>query len=653
MALEKLVRGLDKGELKDKVRQLGGIWRWIAFIFAVGLVGFHLYTGAFGLLPDMEQRSVHVMLALSLTFILLPGINTGKVETKPPIWDILAVSGIILLCVNYFINYEWYINNIGESSAFDIFLGLLALVLVLEGARRSIGWFFPLFVGVLMFYALFGSYFPGFFNYPGIRPFYLIQSVYQSPSGMWGEVTGMSATIVAMFIIFGAFVLFTGGGDAFFKISTKIAGRLPGGPALVSVLASALFGTISGSTVANVVTTGTFTIPTMKRAGFSSAFAGAVEAAASTGGQLMPPIMGAGAFIMAEILGIPYTSVCIAAFFPAVLYFSGIFICILLMSLKTGMKPLPKELIPPTREVFNWGMLAPFVIPVVVLLYQVFIGRSLVHSGFWACVTAGIIFLLKDLSLGNMKNRFIKMLYGLETGGRALVSIVSLLVAATIAVQLLSMTGLAVKISGLIVGLGKDNLAIAYILAMIMSLILGMGLPTVAAYVVAAAVGVPSLVELGVLPLAAHLFVFYFACCGSKTPPVCAAVYAAAPIAQAPWLKIAWIAMRLGIVAYLIPYSFIMRPGIMMEGSLVEIISALLACAVAVIIIAIAEIGYYQFSKKVKGFLYIPARILIFFAGALILLPFGTNGVITSVALILLSIPVQKLSSWFHRTRLA
>jgi len=628
-------------------RQLEGTWKWIASGTALALVAFHLYTGAFGLLPEMEQRAVHVLLGLCLTYMLIPAGKGIRSATKVPVYDILAMIGVAAFCINYFFKYEWYIDNISRSSTFDIILGILAIVLSLEAARRSIGWFFPTFITLLILYAFYGNAIPGWLGHPPIRLLYMLQSVYQAPAGVWGFVTGLSATVIAMFVIFGAFVLFTGGGDSFFKIATKVSGWLPGGPALVAVVASSMFGTISGSTVANVVTTGSFTIPTMKRLGYSSAFAGAVEAVASTGGQIMPPIMGAGAFIMAEILGVSYLSIVIHAIIPAILYYTAVFICVLLQAQKRGLPPLPKDQIPKTREVFSWPVLVPVVVPIGVLLGMLIYGRSLVTCGFWACASAMILYTFKDFSLVNMSHRMRKALVGLVEGGNAFVSIVALLVTANIAVKLMGLSGLAVKVSGMVISTGENNLALAYLLCSLMALMLGMGLPAIPAYIVAASVGVPALVKLGVPDLQAHFFVFYFACMGSITPPVCAAVYAAAPIAKAHWLSIAFHATRLGIVAYLVPFVFIEEPTLLMMGHPLSIIGHFILSLLAVFLIAPSVIGYFTL-KKLKGNLNILARVLIFGAGVCILLPLRHYRLM-AIPLFVLGVLVQKAPSWFGR----
>ncbi len=614
---------------------------------ALALVVFHLYTGAFGLLPEMEQRAVHVLLGLCLTFMLVPAGKSIGSQTKVPFYDTVAIIGVVAFCVNYFFKYEWYIDNISKSALPDILMGILAVVLSLEAARRSIGWFFPAFITVLILYAFFGDWIPGWLGHPPIRPLYMLQSVYQAPAGVWGFVTGLSATVIAMFIIFGAFVLFTGGGDSFFKIATRVSGWLPGGPALVAVIASSMFGTISGSTVANVVTTGSFTIPAMKRLGYSPSFAGAVEAVASTGGQIMPPIMGAGAFIMAEILGVSYLSIVISAIIPAVLYYTAVFICVLLEAQKRGLPPLPKEQIPPTRQVLNWPSLAPVAIPIGVLLGMLIYGRSLVTCGFWACAAAFILYWFKDLSPVNMMDRMKKATLGLVEGGKAFVSIVALLVTANIAVQLLGLSGLAIKISGMVVSTGQDNLALAYLFCSLMALLLGMGLPAIPAYVVAASVGVPALVKLDVPNLQAHFFVFYFACMGSITPPVCAAVYAAAPIAKAHWLRIAFQATRLGIVAYLVPFVFIEEPSLLMLGSPLSILGHFILSLSAVLLMAPGVMGFFAI-KKYKGNLHKVSRPFIFAAGVAILLPLGPYRFL-AVPLLALGVLLQLFPFWLRR----
>ena len=363
----------------------------------------------------------------------------------------------------------------------------------------------------------------------------MIRNIYQSWQGIWGPVTGISATLIALFIIFGAFILESGAGKTFIEVANKLTGRIRGGPALVAVIASGLFGTISGSAAANVASTGNFTIPLMRRLGYRPTFAGSVEAVASTGGQLAPPIMGTGAFLLAEFLEISYLDVVIAATIPAFLFYASVFTMVRLEALRLNLPPIPKNEILPARKIFTFARLAPVVIPMGLFFAALVKGYSTTYAAFLACVSLLIIYLFSDLSWPNMKERLIRIVAALETGGKALIHIVALCVCASIVVALINQTGLGVKLSELLMRTAGVNLYLSLIITATISIILGMGVPTAAAYILCVAVTGPILIKLGLLPISAHLFVFYFAIISAITPPVCIAAYTAAAISQAGW----------------------------------------------------------------------------------------------------------------------
>jgi TRAP transporter 4TM/12TM fusion protein len=564
----------------------------------------------------MQQRALHVLFGFTLTLILFSPTKRAQPATNVPILDILLIFLTTACCINTYIKFEWFHIHLGESTTLDLFLGVTIIILALETGRRVIGWVFPLLTVAFLLYAFLGPYFPGMFRHPGFDPIYVIQTLNQTTLGVWGFVTGISATILAMFIIFGAFLLFTGGGQAFVDIAIRVAGKYRGGPALVSVASSALFGTISGSAVANVVVDGVYNIPLMIRLGYRPEFAGGVEATTSTGGQIMPPIMGAGAFIMAEILGISYLEVAWAAFIPACLYFISVLAAIRLEALKRDLPAIPAEEIPSWHRILTWRRMAPLFIPIVVLLGMLGKGYTPTTAGFWACAIALLLFTLSDLSLPLIKHRVGMIIGGLEQAGMALVEIVSLLVCANIVIGLINLTGVGVKLSELILTGAGSSLFLALIAGAMVAIILGMGIPTTAAYLIAAAVIAPALAKMGLIPLAGHLFLFYYACLSAITPPVCVAVYAAAAIAKTSWLGTAAVSLRLALIAFLVPFIFIYEPALIMIGKPLEILLRLFLAILATIFIGAGLVGYL--TKK----LGMPIRVPLLLAGLMLFVPY-------------------------------
>ncbi|MFH1086995.1 MAG: TRAP transporter fused permease subunit [Chloroflexota bacterium] len=580
---------------------------------AVALAIFHLYTAGTVPLTDMRQRVVHVMLGFVLTFAVYSGRR--RVESKIPAYDFVLMAMIAAGSINAFIKYEWFLTHIGWSSALDTALGTVTLLLCVEAARRITGLVFPTIVVLGIAYALAGPLVPGQFGHAGFDIVYVVQELYQTTNGIWGYVVGISANIVAMFLIFGAFLVFTGGGQTFVNLALWLTGRYRGGPAMSAVIGSALFGTISGSALANVAGTGNFTIPLMKRLGYRPEFAGAVEAVASDGGQIMPPVMGAAAFILAEFVGLRYTDVAIAAAIPAVLYFTAVLFYVRFEALRLKLPPVPKEEIPSARSFLGWGQLAPFVLPVVILLYFIGEGFSPAKSCFFAAMSALVIFLFSDFNLSHMRERAGKIVFGLNRGGLAIVEVVSLLVAANIVIDVLTMTGVTVKISQLVVSVGGDMPLLGLFLTMVVALMLGMGLPTSAAYVLTVAVAAPPLIRLGYPILSVHLFVFYYAVLSLITPPVCPACYAAAAIARTSWLKVAWVALRLAAVVYIVPYVWMYQPALLMQGSAASIALAALTTLAGALCLATGLVGH--FTSRLGP----PTRLFVIAAGIMFVLP--------------------------------
>jgi len=457
--------------------------------------------------------------------------------------------------------------------------------------RRILNWILPAIAVLTIIYAYFGPYLPDALAHRGFSVDYILETLYMSTSGLWGTVTGVSATVVAGFLIFGSILYYTGGGEIFVDLAKAIAGRSYGGPAKVSCISSALFGTISGSAVANVVVDGVFNIPLMKRLKYSPEFAAAVEATASTGGQLVPPVMGAGAFIMAELTSTPYLKIALAASIPALLYYVGVASSVHFEARKSGLKRIPKELIPPFGKTFPKS--APLFVPIALLIYLLTQGYDPTTSVFWATVVSVGLYVITARSLVRLRERLRNLVSALESAGKAIILVACLCACAQIVIGMFNLAGLGIRISEAVIGLSAGNKFLGLFFTMIVCIVLGMGLPTTAAYVLAASVTGPALIKLGLSPMAAHLFVFYFAIISAITPPVCAAVFAATAIAKSNWLTTGWLAVRMGMGGFLAPFCFAYCPPLLFVGSPLDIFWNSLVSALGVMAMAGAVMGYF------------------------------------------------------------
>lgn len=530
----------------------------IAFL-ALITVGFHIYLIFTGLMPNLVSRPIHLGLVLPWVFFL--GDNSKvSVFTK--------YFGYVLLVLALFSVY-FIVNNhvdLGDQygsleGKFQYFIAITLILSVLEMARRAIKLALPLTALIALAYGLWGHYIPGNFGHQEIPMDSFLGTLVIAEGGIFGSLTGISVNVVAVFVILGAFVGAGEGGNAFMSMSTKIAGRLRGGAAKVSVLASAFFGSISGSASANVASTGAFTIPTMKRLKYPSSLAAAVEAVASTGGQIMPPLMGAGAFIMAELLSVNYTVIMSAAIFPAILFFFTVWIGIDVFAKKYNLVAMDKSVIPSLNFVLK---LSPFfLIPFGALLYALLvIGKTPQFSAALA-IFASIFLLIVDKNWKiSLKDFVLKFLDGSITASRQISTIASVIICAGIIIGVLNITGVGVKITSAILFLSGGELWIALLLTALACLILGMEVPTTAAYIICVSVAGPILQEYGLSALQAHLFIFWFALLSTITPPVCGTVFIAAGMAETNWLPVVSKAMRLGIGLYIVPISFIVNPNL-------------------------------------------------------------------------------------------
>lgn len=517
---------------------------------------FHLWLVFSGLVPNLVSRPLHMALALPwmLVFVADPG------------WQ--RRSGVLLAVIGVGI-CSWIAWNAGPISdqygflvgPWQIALAVALLLVTLETARRAIGWPLPLVAALSLVYLLRGEYIPGRFGHGGVPVESALGTLVIAEGGLWGSLTAVSVGIVAIFVIFGAILNAGEAGQGFMNVAAAAAGRLRGGAAKVSVLSSALFGSISGSASANVASTGAVTLPAMTRLGYPKSLAGAVEAVASSGGQIMPPLMGAGAFVMVELTGTPYDSIVMAALLPAILYFAAVWIGVDAFSLRYAMPALPKEDRPPLRVVAVTS--AFFLVPFAILIWGMFVAGYTPQYAACLAMIAGALLLLVDARLTFDAKRLLARVEDLcLNSGRQVAMIASIILCASIVVGVLGITGLGVKITSAILAGAGGALWPALLLTALACLILGMEVPTTAAYVICVSVAGPALTQLGLAPLQAHLFVFWFALLSTITPPVCGAVFIAAGMLNENWLKVAMKAMALGIGLYVIPLGMIANPDV-------------------------------------------------------------------------------------------
>ncbi|MGD8562871.1 MAG: TRAP transporter fused permease subunit [Desulfarculaceae bacterium] len=601
-----------------------GFWQYAIGGVAIAFVIFQIYTAGFGQFPNMIQRSIHAGFGLLLTYLLLPGFSKNRIGRKPSILDLLMGLAAAGLCLYIVVNYDRLMEDIGlQASSSEVLMGVGLIVFTLESARRATGPILPAIATAGILYALLGGYIPGSWGHAGFDAQYVVEYLYLGPEGIWGVLTGISATLVAAFIIFGAILLTTGGAESFMKMAMVMGGRSYGGAAKVATVASALFGMLSGSAIANVATTGNFTIPMMKKLGYRNTFAGAVEATASSGGQITPPIMGAGAFIMSELINLPYLEIALAATLPALAFYTCVWLSIDLEARKRGLSQLPPDQIPSFASVFSLRSSGPIYVTIVVLLVSLFMGHTPTKAAFWAIIVNISLFLILGAwDWPSLKRRLSALIEGVERAGRGMVTVVSLLVCAQIIIAMISLTGMGIKLSDMLISASGGHLFLALVLAAVVSLILGMGIPTTAAYVLAASVVGPALMMMNVNPLSAHMFIFYCAILSGLTPPVCTAVFAAASIADAPWLKLAGTSIRLAIMKYIIPFFFIYRPSILLLGSWQAIIETVAVTWVSALMFAVGSVGYYR-----QNIVW-PLRIIILGVGAVLILPGVTTDLI-------------------------
>lgn len=579
----------------------------IISILAVSFSIFEIWVNTIGVMPSIYRNAVHLSFLLVLAFLLYPPTKESSKDNLP-FWDILlAIFAIAVGLYIILFEQEVHLTRGSVAIARDYIFAFITVLLLLEATRRVVG---PVLPGLSIFfllYAHYGPYFPGIFGHRTIYWTRILYRLYLTDEGIFGLTLTVSATFIFMFILFASFLEYSKISDFFNDFSMAIAGKRRGGPAQVAVLSSSLMGTISGSAVANVATTGAFTIPLMKKIGYDKNFAGAVEAAASTGGQLMPPIMGAAAFIMAAYLGIPYTRILLAGIIPALLYYLGIFISIDLEARRAGLKSLPEETLPRLGQVIKER--GHLVIPILIVILILVIGKTPVYAAFCGIISTIIVSWFKPDTRMNIK----KIIKVLDIGARKAIQVGLACACCGFIVGVAAMTGIGSTVAYNIFQLAQGSLFIALLLIMFVSIVISMGLPSTACYIVVATVAAPSLLKMGVLPLAAHFFVFYFGCLSNITPPVALASYTAAGLSGGNPTRVAWTGLKLGLAGFVVPFIYVYKPILLLEGvKIFPMALAVVTAVIGIITLGIAVMGYL--GRQL--FLY---ERFIFFISALLL----------------------------------
>jgi len=622
---------LGKFEKESKTRTFDHVLLvQLVYYVTIGIALYHFITSFIGYPATHLHRSLHVAMMLFMTFFLYPFNNKSPRKTIP--WyDIVLALLSVSVAVYVWVDYINFINRMGSPNTMDVVMGTILIVLVLEASRRISGW--PLVILSLLFllYGLVGRNLPGILMHRGYDWRALVNHIFINTEGIYGTSVDVAASYIFLFIMFGTVMNKCGMGRFFNDLALAFAGSTKGGPAKVAVIASGFLGSINGSAVANVVTTGTFTIPLMKKTGYSKEFAGAVESSASVGGQLLPPIMGAAAFIMAEMLGVKYGAIVISATIPALLYYLGILVQVQLRASKKNLKGIPKEDLPKVRDVMRER--GHLLIPIAFLLYMLlFSGATVIFSAFWAIVATIVVSMARKSTRMTVKQIF----DAFSEGTRAVVSVAVACAVVGIIIGVVSLTGFGLNMANAIIQLGQSNLMLTLVLTMVTCMILGMGLPSIPAYLITATMAAPALVKLGIPPLAAHMFVFYFAMFANITPPVALASFAAAGLSGGDPMKTGLQSVKLSLAGFIVPYMFIYNTALLLLDTTPFI-------AIRVSITAI--VGVCMIGMATEGYLFTTMNIILrilAFAGALLLITANVVQDAIGLALLILILLYQR-----------
>lgn len=630
---------VDLSKIKDaeliRTREFGKFGSWLIYIIGGVCSLFHLYCLLINPIDPWYFRGMHIVFLATLCFLLYPGWEGARKRVH--IVDYILILMIIIPFVYMVVNFDEWIYRVGVvPTMWDSIISVMFIIAILEMTRRTTGTALMIIAIVFILYGYFGKYLPGLLYHKGYSWPRIFTYLY-SLDGILGLPVFVSASYVYIFVIFGAFLKSSGVGEYFIQFANSLVGWARGGPAKVAIISSSLFGTVSGSSAANVVGTGSFTIPMMKSMGYKPHFAGAVEAVASTGGQIMPPVMGAGAFLMAEILGVPYVKVLVAAILPAAMYYLAVYFMVDFEAAKTGLVGLPKDKLPSKKETLK--RIYMFA-PLGVLIYFIAIAMtSIIKAGTYAVASCIIV----SWTSKNTRMGLKKIIDSLANGARGAIEMAGTCAAAGIIIGIISQTGIGLKFATILLDLSKGILPVALFLSMVVAIILGMGMPTTAAYAICAAVITTGLTKIGALPIAAHLFVFYFACISAITPPVALAAYAGAAIAKAHPNKVGFTAMKLGIAAFIAPYMFIFNPAMLLIGAPLDIIQVAITALLGTFALACGMQGWYL-GREIPFILRIPL-----IGGAILLIKPGIVTDLIGLGLLVLTYIISRI--WKKKTK--
>lgn len=646
----------EKFDSEIRFRPLAPVAARIVGTLLIILSLFHYYTAGFGLLPEMIHRGIHLAFVLGLVFLVFPFSRKGYDEpAKPSLLRPLGISvidwGLAIIAVVAVIHVpliplDDLAFRVGNPTSTDVVLGSLLILILLEATRRSVGWPLPIISVLFMLYALYGPSMPGILVHPGATVSQLVDHLYLTTQGIYGIALGVVATYVFHFVLFGVFATRIGLGQLFLDCAAWVAGRFAGGPAKVSIFGSALFGMISGSSVANAVTVGSLTIPAMIRLGYKRHFAAAVESASSTGGQITPPIMGAAAFLMIEFLNLPYTTIILAAIVPAFMHFFGVLMQVHFEAKRTGLRGMTKEEMPDLKEALkrDW----PTIIPLVVLIAVLLSGYTPYLAAFWGitlCIAVGLLNPRKRMTIG-------EVFEGLRDGAKYALAVGAAAATVGIIVGVVTLTGVGFKISYIVTStaaqlatyfgtilpvswFAPQTLTLLFTLVMtgMVCILMGCGIPTTANYIIMATIAAPALGLLGVEPIVAHFFVFYYGVLADITPPVALAAYAAAGMAGADPFKTGNTAFRLGLGKVLVPFVFVFSPSLLLVTSNFnwpDFFIAFFGCVIGITALGAALSGFFLMRTKIWE------NVLLIFAAMLLVAP----EIYSSIVGLILLLPV-------------
>ena len=557
-----------------------------------GLCGLVFYATLYGQFPNIQHRAAILSLVLILGALAFPLHGTGVPRRLRRPLDLGLLAAGLAATVYVIWNYWDIMLTHGAPSTVELLLGLAIAVVVLEFARRTIGWTFALLVAVFAVYALLGHMLPGRLGHGGVSAGMMVDMLYLSTDALWGQIFDIYASILILFVVFSGLMMATGAGQSMIDLAKLLGGRMRGGPAKIAVISSAMVGSMTGSSVTNVAMTGNFTIPMMIRLGYRREVAGGIEATASSGGQITPPLMGAGLFLMAEFLGIDLAQMMLIALVPAFLFYVGVLSSVHFESVRRGVAALPPAEMPDPARFRRFAVWGPLALPFAVLIGMVLVGYSVDLSILGAIATLLAAHLLSAGSLSELKRKAVALVGALDEVVRPLVTLGILCAAAGLLIGVIGFVGIGVKFADLVLGLGGGNLFASLLLAGVVVAIIGMGMPTTAAYILAVSVIATAFTRLGVPELSTHMFIFYFATLSAITPPVCAAVFVAAGLANAPWLKVALHTVRFAAIKYVLPFLFVFRPELLLQATGLDVAYVLALCTLSAVLLSAAFTGY-------------------------------------------------------------